>query len=185
VKKALSFPLLLVGVALVAIGAYSANQAIDGKAQIRDGLTAANVTTPGDASIPNARVDDAATARSMAQWIDGTMAKATDGRNWNQIGHYLTATGTDTDDVAQAAIGPNGQPTVNPLRQVAFEASTGSTSLNTSVLAFKVADLTLIMGAVMALLGLGTVGAGLAMTGLSLATVSRRAHLPHPHLHRA
>lgn len=184
-KKALSFPLLLVGIALVAIGGYSMNQALDGKAQVRDGLTAANVTTPSDASIPNARVDDAATARSMAQWIDGTMAKATNGRNWNEVGHYLTAAGTDTDDVTQAAIGADGQPTVNPLRQVAFEASTGSTGLNTSVLAFKVADLTLIMGAVMALLGLGTAGMGLAMTGLSLATVSRRVHVPHPHLHRA
>jgi hypothetical protein len=185
VKKALSLPLLLIGIALVAIGSYSAKQALDGKQLITDQLLAANVVTPDDATIPNARVHDADTARSMAQWIDGTMSKATNGRSWSQVGHFLTADGTDTDDVTKAAIGTDGQPTVNPLRQVAFEASTGATGLNTSVLAFKVADLTVLLGAVMGLMGLAAAFAGLAMSELSVAAVSRRVHLPHPHLHRA
>lgn len=184
-KKALSFPFLVVGFALLALGVYAFQQGVDGKDLVREQLAASQVTTPADASIPNTVVHDAASAQSMASWISATMDKATGGRTWNDVGHYLTAAGTDTDDITEAAIGADGQPTVNPLRQVAFEASTGTTALGQAAIALKMGDIAIGLGILFGLLGFGLTGTGLAFSGLRVPAMAKRLHLPHPHLHHA
>ena len=114
------------------MGAFSRNAALDGK-QLIDGLAPRRaVTTPSDASIPNTKVHDAATARSMAHWIAATMSKATGGRDL-EPGRPLPDRRRHRhrrrDEGRPSA--PTGSPPSNPLRQVAFEASTGTTSLTT------------------------------------------------------
>lgn len=185
-KKVLSVPMLLLGIALAVLGSFSVRAAFDGKQEIQDALSAKAITTPADASIPNAAVHDAATAQSYGDWITATMEKATGGRSFNEIGHYLTTTGTDTDDVTKAALGPDGAPVVNPLRQIAFEASTGTTTLSVAVLAFKVGDIAAALGAVIALAGVGLTITGFAFAGLHVpAFAKRHLHLPHVRPHHA
>ncbi len=175
-KKASSVPLLLVGIALVVVGFSTANRALAGKDELHQRLVAEAITTPAGASLPNRQVADAATAESMAKYIDATMAKLTGGRNYSQVGHYLTPDGKDTNDVTKAAL-VNGQPTVNPLRELAFEASTGSTGLYASVLASNVADLAVGLGVVLGILGLVVAGVGVAFAGLTVPAMTRRLHL--------
>ena len=183
-KKACAVPLLLVAIVLVGLGVYAVGRGFDARDQIRDQLAANEVTTPAGASIPNARVDDAATALSLAQFVDGAMREATDGRRYDQIGRYLTTTGTETNDPAKAAIGTDGQPVENPLRAAAFEVSTATNGLYTSVMAFHIGELAIGLGIVLLVLGLGIGTVGVAFAGLTVpAVVRRHLHLPHfrPH----
>jgi hypothetical protein len=175
-KKALGLPLLLVGLLCAVVGVYTINRALDGRDQVRSALLAENVTTPAQASIPNARVDDAATAQSMSDFISDALEGPTAGRNYNEIGRYLTADGKDTNDVAAAALAADGMPMENPLREIAFEASTGQTSLGLSVAAFNMVDMAIGLGAVMLLLSVTMVGGGIALVGVPVPAFARRRH---------
>ena len=117
VKKVSAITLLVISAALIGLGVYATGRGFDARDQVREQLLAEEITTPAGASIPNARVDDAATARSLAQFIDGAMKEATGGRRYSDVGRYLAADGTDTNDAAEAAVGPDGQPVVNPVRR--------------------------------------------------------------------
>jgi hypothetical protein len=182
VKKACSVPLLLVGVVLVGLGVYATSRGLDARDQVRAQLVAEELTTPAGASIPNARVDDAATATSFARFIDGAIKEATGGRSYNEVGRYLTATGSDTNDPAAAAVGAGGLPVPNPLRETAFEASVGTASLYTSVMAFHIGELAVGLGIVLLVLGAGLAVTGLVLSGIHVpATVRSRLHLPHLH----
>ena len=183
-KKACAIPLLLVAIVLVGLGVYAVGRGFDARDQIRDQLAANEVTTPAGASIPNTRVDDAATALSLAQFVDGAMREATDGRRYDQIGRYLTTTGAETNDPGKAAIGTDGQPVENPLRAAAFEVSTATNGLYTSVMAFHIGELAIGLGIVLLVLGLGLGTVGVAFAGLTVpAVVRRHLHLPHVRPH--
>jgi hypothetical protein len=185
VKKAMSVPMLLVGVLLLATGFYAIGRGLDGRHQVDSRLYAQDIVTPADASIPSTRVHDAATAESMAKWVDGTIKKATGGRTYNEVGHYLTADGKDTDDVTKAALDATGQPRVNPMREIAFEASTGTTGLYTSVMGSHLAEVAIGLGIALAALGLAFAGTGIAFAGLSAPAMARRLHLHLPRAHHS
>src|SRR5919106_3469252 len=95
-KKAFPIALLVIGVVLLLGGGYTIKRGFDARDQVRDELVAQNIVTPEDASIPNARVDDVATAESMADVIDKHAREATGGRTYSEMGRYLTADGGDT-----------------------------------------------------------------------------------------
>jgi hypothetical protein len=173
-KKALGIPMLLVGLLVATVGVYTINRALDGREMVRSALLEQNVTTPAQASIPNARVDDAATAQSMSDFIDEALEGPTGGRNYNEIGRYLTADGKDTNDAAAAALAADGMPMENPLREIAFEASTGQTSLGLSVAAFNMVDMALGLGALMLVLAATMMGGGIAMIGVPVPAFARR-----------
>ena len=179
-KKACAVPLLVVGVFLVGLGVYAVDRGFDVRDQIHDQLVAQDVTTPAGASIPNARVDDGATALSMAQFVDGAMREATNGRRYDQIPRYLTPTGGETDDPASAAIGADNQPVENPLRATAFEVSTGTNGLYTAVMAFHIGEVAIGLGIVLLVLGLSLATVGAAFAGVTVPErVRRRIHVPH------
>ena len=78
---------------------------------------------------------------------------------------------------AEAVLGNDGRPVANPLRNVAFQASSLRTSLYTSVMAFNVADLVVGLGLMMAVLGVAVGGVGLALGGLAIPSLARRVHV--------
>jgi hypothetical protein len=174
VKKALSLILLVAGIAVMALGIHGVQLARDGKAEVGSALAAQHITTPADARIPNVEVHDAATARAMADWVSDTMSKATGGRTFNQIGHYLTADGKDTDDVTQAALGADGQPMPNPMRDIALEASVGTNGLTSAIIAEKLAVVSADLALVVAFLGLALASTGVALSGVRLPAFARR-----------
>ena len=185
-KKVSAITLLVISAALIGLGIYAAERGFDARDQVREQLLAEDITTPAGASIPNARVDDAATARSLAQFIDGAMKDATGGRRYSDVGRYLTADGTDTNDAAEAAVGLDGQPAVNPVRDAAFEISTATTGLYTSVMAFHIGELAIGLGIVLLVLGAGVGVVGVVLSGITVpAAVRQRIHLPHFRAHHA
>ena len=161
----------LAGLVMIVGGAYAVWRGNDAKDQVRDKLVAQRITTPDDASIPGQIVDDAKTAESMAEIIDKHAREATRGQTYAEIGRYLDAQGNATSNEQEAAKNPtNGRPLENPLRNVAFQASTLQTSLYTSVMAFNVADLVLGLGLAFIALGLGCWVVGVPLVW----TVTRR-----------
>ena len=164
-KKICSLALLVLGVAFVAGAGYSIVRGIDAKEQVRSELRAQKITTPPDAAVPGVAVDDARTAQAMGDIIDVHARNITGGRTYAEFGRYAAANGdpAGTDDDKKALLGPTGRPVSNPLRSVAFEASTLRTSLYTSVMAFNVADLVVGLGLMMAAIGAVLAGAGIAL----------------------
>lgn len=175
------FPLLLIalGVAFLGAGGYATYRGFDARDQVRDELLAQNITTPDDASIPNVRVDDPATARSMAAIIEVHTDNLTGGLTYAEMGRFMTADGdpAGTSDESEAVIGGDGRPVSNPMRNVAFQASALRTSLYTSVMAFEVSTLVVGIGALLFVLGLAVGGVGVALAGLSVPAVARRFHI--------
>lgn len=174
------FPILLVilGVTFLVGGGYTVSRGLDAKDQVRQQLLAQNITTPGDASIPNAKVQDVATAKSMAEIIDEHARESTGDRTYAEMGRFLAASGEgDTNEEADAMLGPDGRPVANPLRNVAFQASALQTSLFSAVMAFEVATLVLGIGALLAALGVAIGGVGIALAGLALPRFAEKVHV--------
>ena len=119
-KKAFPVVLVMVGLAFLSGGIYATVRGFDAKEQVRAELLAQNITTTEDAAIPNARVDDAATANAMADIIGVHAREATGGRTYAEMGRFLTPDGGDTSDEEAALKDEDGNPVANPLRNVAF-----------------------------------------------------------------
>lgn len=173
-RKAIPILLVIVGLGFLAGGVYTAARGFDARDEVRAQLLAQNITTPEDAAIPNARVDDAATADAMANIIGVHAAEATGGQTYAEMGRFLTPDGGQTSDEALALKDEAGNPVANPLRNVAFQASALQTSLHTSHMAFNVADLVIGIGLLIAVLGVAIGGIGIALGALAIPSLARR-----------
>jgi len=176
-KKSFPIALMILGLMFLGAGIYTTVRGLDAKGQVRAELLAQDITTPDDASIPNARVDDAATADAMAKIIDVHAREATGDRTYAEMGRFLAPDGGDTSDEEAALKDSEGNPIANPLRNVAFQASALQTSLHTSHMAFNVADLVIGLGVLIAALGLAVGGIGVALGGLAIPALARRVHV--------
>jgi hypothetical protein len=152
-KKLFPIGLMILGVVFVVAGGYTVFRGFDAKTLVKDELVAQKIVTPEDASIPNAVVDDPATAKSMAEIIDKHALEATGGKTYSEL---------DRTD---------------PTRATAFQASALRTSLYTSVMAFNVGDLVIGLGALIGFLGVAFIGIGIALEGLVLPSLARRVHV--------
>lgn len=177
-KKLFPILLMVIGLAFVVGGVYAVSRGFDARDQVRDELVAQNITTPEDASIPNARVDDIATARSMADIIDTHALDSTGGLTYSELGRFMAADGdpAGTSDPEAALIGDNGEPVPNGLRNVAFQAASLRTSLFSSIMAFEVSTLVIGVGALLVALGVSVGGTGVALAGLALPRFAERFH---------
>ena len=184
-KKAFPIMLMVLGLVFVAAGGYTVYRGVDAKHDVKRELVAQNITTTPDASIPNVQVNDAATAESMARIIDHHSLEASGGKTYSELGRYVAADGTDTNDANAAVKGADGKPVANPIRNTAFQASSLETSLWSSVLAFNVADLVVGLGVMVIVLGLAVGGVGVALGALAIPSMAREFHVepvaaPHP-----
>jgi hypothetical protein len=173
-KKLFPIILVVVGLTFLAGGVYTTLRGFDAREQVREQLLAQNITTPPDAEIPNAQVEDAATAHAMANIIGVHASEATGGETYAEMGRFLTPDGGATSDEAEALKDEAGNPVANPLRNVAFQASTLQTSLHTAHMAFNVADLVIGIGLLIAVLGVAIGGIGIALGALAIPSLARR-----------
>jgi hypothetical protein len=183
---------MIFGVIFIGAGVYTVSRGYDARNDVREELLAQNITTTEDASIPNARVRDATTAKAMADIIDVHALESTDGLTYSELGRFMAANGdpAGTSNEDEALMGEDGKPVANPLRNVAFQASALRTSLYTSVMAFNVADLVVGLGLMIVVLGVAVGGIGVALGGLAIPALARRVHVdpvaahdqitPHP-----
>ena len=113
------------------------------------------------------------------------MKEATGGRRYSDVGRYLAADGTDTDDAAAAAVGPDGQPVVNPSAMPPSRSRPRHRPLH-DVMAFHIGELAIGLGIVLLVLGAGVGVVGVALAGITVpAAVRQRVHLPHFRAHHA
>ena len=186
-KKAFPVALIVLGLVFVAGGGYTVYRGLDAKDQVRTELIAQNITTPEDASIPNVRVDDAASARSMADIIDVHARESAGGLTFAEMGRFMAANGdiAGTSNADEALTDDSGKPVPNALRNTAFQASALRTSLYTSVMAFEVSTLVLGLGVLILVLGFAVAGLGVALGGLVIPSLAKKVHvdplLAEPH----
>jgi hypothetical protein len=65
----------------------------------------------------------------MAKIINHHALEASGGKTYSELGRYVAADGTDTNDANAALKGAHGKPVANPIRNTAFQASSLETSL--------------------------------------------------------
>ena len=178
-KKAFPIALMVLGLVFVGAGGYTMFRGFDAKTQVRDELTAQDITTPEDASIPGVLVNSPATAESMAEIIGHHALDASEGLTYSEMGRFMSTDGSaaGTNDADAAVKDANGNPVNNPVRNVAFQASALRTSLYTSVMAFNVADLVVGLGLMIIVLGIAVGGLGVALGGLAIPALAKKVHV--------
>ena len=179
IRKLFPIALILLGVVFLGAGTYTVLRGFDAKDMVKSELLAQNITTPEDASIPNARVASIATARSMAEIIDHHALDSTGGLTYSEMGRFAVESGdpAGTNVEAEAATDATGKPLPNGLRNTAFQASALRTSLYSSIMAFEVANLVVGLGLMILVLGIAVGGLGVALAGLAIPTVARKVHV--------
>ena len=120
---------VVLGFVFIAAGAYMVSEGLSAKDQVHDTLVAERITTAEDASIPNAAVDDAATAESQANVIKAHTLESTEGKTYAEM---------DRED---------------PQRALYLNSVSLRTALNLAVMGFKLSDLVIGMGALIIVVG--------------------------------
>jgi hypothetical protein len=108
----------------------------------------------------NSAVTNALGAREMAEFIRKDTLEATGGRTYAEVAAYVDAEGKPTADAERAVKDElTGQPLENPDHDLWIQSTTLQTALTQAYLAFRLAELTIALGASFALVGIGLVAA--------------------------
>jgi hypothetical protein len=139
-------------------------------------LAAQNITTPGDASVPNTPVTDIPTALSMANIIQAHAAKYGGGLTYAQMGRFAVADGNPagTNSADEAVKDAAGQPVANQARNTQLTAAGLVTSLSLSAMAIGASYGVIALGIAFAILGFVIAGFGYALLGLITPKVAER-----------
>jgi hypothetical protein len=162
---------------LILFGAGSMVVGVLGFLEVRDTIARENITaTPDAVEIgvnlePGEPIDTGAEAKEFAKIIRTHALEATGGRTYAEMGRYLTETGEETDDEAEAAKDDQGRPVQNGARNLWVTATSLTTALNTAFLAERIALFAIVMGVALLLTGIGflvlTIGGALRTTSAS------------------
>ncbi len=172
------FPKLViaVGVAFALASLVAAGAGIYIRTFVGRQLAAQQITTPEDASIPNAPVTSIATALSMADIIQHHAAASANGLTYAQMGRFAVASGdpAGTNTAADALKDATGKPVANQARNTQLTASSLVTSLSLSAMAIGASYGAIALGVGFTVLGIVVAGLGYALLGLISPTVARR-----------
>ena len=172
------FPKLViaVGIAFALAGVAVAGGGLYIRSFVGQQLAAQQITTPEDASIPNAPVTGIATALSMADIIQHHAADSSNGLSYAQMGRFAVASGdpagTNTADAAVADA--NGKPVANQARTTQLTAAGLVTALSLSAMAIGASYGAIALGVGFTVLGIVVAGLGYALLGLITPAVARR-----------
>jgi len=140
-------------------------------------------------TVANKTINDGATARCFAQYMRIHTFEATGGQTYAQMGRFLTADGTATNDSKAAAVDPKTkQPVENGLRNLWVTETALTTALNVSYMASQLALFGIVVGVALLLSGIGFVILALVALGnafrrdesLATATAPIRGAAPTP-----
>ncbi|ABX02926.1 hypothetical protein Haur_0274 [Herpetosiphon aurantiacus DSM 785] len=143
---------------------------------VAEQLRSQQITTPADASIPNAPVTGIATALSMAALIQHHAADSSNGLSYAQMGRFAVASGdpSGTNTVDAALKDAKGQPVANQARTTQLTAAGLVTSLSLSAMALGASYGAMALGLGFFILGLIITGLGYALRGLITPEVAAR-----------
>ena len=144
---------LVLGVVFIGGGLYMIAEGRSAHDEVRGAIARENITTSQDASIPNVRVTDAATAKAQANVIETHALELAEGQTYAELGRFMAADGGYTSDPEKALKGSDGNPVLNPVRNTVLQSVSLRTSLNLAVMGFKISDLVVGMGFFMVAIG--------------------------------
>ena len=177
-KAAKLFPKLVItmGIIFALAGLGTAGAGIYIRIFVGNELAAQNITTPDDASIPNAPVTDIATALSMADIIQHHAADSGNGLTYAQMGRFAVESGdpAGTNTAEEALKDTNGKPVANTARTTQLTAASLVTSLSLSAMAIGASYGAIALGVGFVVLGIVIAGLGYALLGLITPEVARK-----------
>jgi hypothetical protein len=177
------FPKMVVavGIAFALAGLVAAGAGVYIRTFVGRQLTAQQITTPEDASIPNAPVTSIATALSMADIIQHHAADGANGLTYAKMGRFAVESGdpAGTNNADEALKDPNGKPVSNQARNTQLTAASLVTSLSLSAMAIGASYGAIALGLGFTALGIVIAGLGYALLGLISPAVAQRFGL-HP-----
>jgi hypothetical protein len=167
---------IAVGIAFALAGLVAAGAGVYIRTFVGQQLTAQQITTPEDASIPNAPVTGIATALSMADIIQHHAADGANGLTYAQMGRFAVESGdpAGTNSADEALKDANGRPVTNQIRNTQLTAASLVTALSLSAMAIGASYGAIALGLGFTLLGIVVVGLGYALLGLITPTVAQR-----------
>lgn len=100
-------------------------------------------------------IDTGAEAKEFAKIIRAHVLEITGDRTYAEMGRFLTPSGEETNDEAEAATDEQGNPVQNSVRDLWVTATSLTTALNTAFLAERIALFSIVMGVALLLTGIG------------------------------
>lgn len=187
--------LLVAAAALIAIGGGAVVKGIDGHATAQTALQAeqikgepfmsptgivakakqaglTDVQAPG-CTVANKSIASGSDARCFAQYMRVDALIATHGKLYSQMPRFLDKAGKPTNDVALAALTPQGQPMPNLARNVWVTETALTTALNVSYMAEQVSLFGIAVGAALLLVGITLGGFGLSGVRVTSTATAR------------
>jgi uncharacterized membrane protein len=167
---------IVVGIAFAVAGLIAAGAGIYIRTFVGQQLAAQQITTPDDASIPNAPVTGIATALSMADIIQHHAADSSKGLTYAQMGRFAVASGdpAGTNKADEALKDANGKPVANQARNTQLTAASLVTSLSLSAMAIGASYAAIALGIGFTVLGIVIAGLGYALLGIITPAVAQR-----------
>jgi hypothetical protein len=167
---------IAVGIAFALAGLVAAGAGLYVRNFVGQQLTAQQITTPEDASIPNTPVTNMATALSMANIIQHHAADSANGLTYAQMGRFAVESGdpAGTNNADEALKDAAGKPVANQARNTQLTAASLVTSLSLSAMAIGASYGAIALGIAFAVLGIVIAGLGYALLGLITPAVAER-----------
>lgn len=177
-NKLKTFPILVIviGIIFALTGLFTIAGGVYINMFISDQLANQNITTPGDASIPNVQVNSIATALSMADIIQHHADARSEGLSYAELGRFVAADGnpSGTSTASEALLDDAGNPVSNSVRDTQLTASGLITSLSLSAMAIGASYGAIALGIAFTILGIVVAGLGYALLGLIEPEVAER-----------
>ncbi|MGH3015109.1 MAG: hypothetical protein ACRDNA_00490 [Gaiellaceae bacterium] len=175
----------IAGAVLIAFGVVAIFMGVNGRSEVRDALAEQKITATDDAAEitdgalqPGEPITTGAEAKEFASIMEFHALESTEGKRYAEMGRFLTESGEQTNDEAQAAVGENGRPVENGLRNLWVTETALSTALNMSYMAEQLALFGIVVGIALVLTGVGflvlAIGGALRRADASSPAVSRR-----------
>ncbi len=167
---------IIIGIVFGIAGIAATGAGIFIQSFVVDQLVAQNITTPDDATIPNALVNDIPTALSMSEVIQRHAGNYTGGLTYAEMGRFAVEDGSPagTSNRDEALLDENGNPVQNPARNTQLTASGLVTSLSLSAMAIGLSYGVIALGVAFVILGFVIGGLGYALLGLITPDVAKR-----------
>ncbi|MFW5691559.1 MAG: hypothetical protein ACOCXZ_03565 [Chloroflexota bacterium] len=167
---------MIIGIVFFVAGLFATGAGIYTRIFVGEQLAAQNITTPDDASIPNAQVTDIATALSMADIIQEHALRITGGLTYAEMGRFAVPSGdpAGTSNAEEALLNDAGNPMPNEARNTQLTAAGLVTSLSLSALSIGISYGAIALGLAFTILGGVVAGVGYALMGLITPEVAAR-----------
>ena len=174
----------IAGAVLIAFGVVAIYMGVNGRSEVRDALAEQKITATDDAAEitdgalqPGEPITTGSEAKEFANIMEFHALESTEGRRYAEMGRFLTESGEETSDEAQAAVDENGRPVENGLRNLWVTETALATALNMSYMAEQLALFGIVVGIALVLTGVGflvlAIGGALRRANAASPAVSR------------